>query len=414
MICPEWSESSLAEVGRCLRGVSYDPGLDLSDVENATTVRLLRSNNVQDSRLILSDIQIVSRSRVSDEQYLRPHDIVLCMANGSRALVGKSGLYVKPETGTYTFGAFMGCFRTEQTKAVPRFVRFLFLTKQYQDAINNLLAGSAINNLSPASVESLRFQMPPLAEQWAIAEALSDADALVESLDALIAKKRDMKQAAMQQLLTGRTRLPGFKQIWERACLGDLGEISGAGVDKKIEAGELPVRLVNYLDVYRKSKLSSSDLTQWVSARHDQLRRCEVRKGDVFFTPTSEVPGDICNSAVAIQDIPDAVYSYHLVRLRLQDNWDLRFRAYAFGSKDFMDQATRAAEGSGTRYVVTLPRFRALSIRFPVDLLEQGAIGAVLSDMDSEIDALVAQREKAELVKQGMMQELLSGRVRLV
>jgi len=283
-----------------------------------------------------------------------------------------------------------------------------------KEKILRLVKGSTVYHIHAKDLSGLKIPLPPLAEQQAIAEALSDADALVESLDALIAKKRDMKQAAMQQLLTGRTRLPGFKQIWERACLGDLGEISGAGVDKKIEAGELPVRLVNYLDVYRKSKLSSSDLTQWVSARHDQLRRCEVRKGDVFFTPTSEVPGDICNSAVAIQDIPDAVYSYHLVRLRLQDNWDLRFRAYAFGSKDFMDQATRAAEGSGTRYVVTLPRFRALSIRFPVDLLEQGAIGAVLSDMDSEIDALVAQREKAELVKQGMMQELLSGRVRLV
>jgi type I restriction enzyme S subunit len=256
--------------------------------------------------------------------------------------------------------------------------------------------------------------VPSKHEQRAIAEALSDVDGLLGALEVLIAKKRAIKQAAMQQLLTGKTRLPGFSGPWETAKLGDIGEISGAGVDKKIRPSEPLVRLVNYLDVYHKPFLRGEDLAHVVSAKPAQARRCGVEKGDVFFTPTSEVPDDIGRSAVALQDIVDGVYSYHLVRLRMNVDWDLNFRAYVFNTKSFLDQASRASEGSGTRYVVTLPRFRSLTVFHPSDLGEQAAIGGVLSDMDAEITALEHRRDKARAIKQGMMQQLLTGRVRLI
>lgn len=253
-----------------------------------------------------------------------------------------------------------------------------------------------------------------LPEQRAIAEALSDMDGLLGALEALIAKKRAIKQATMQQLLTGKTRLPNFSGEWEAKRLGEIGEISGAGVDKKTRPNEVPVRLLNYLDVYHKTFLRSIDLGHVVSAKPDHARRCMVLKGDVFFTPTSEVPDDIGRSAIAMEDIEDAAYSYHVVRLRLTVDWDLHFRAYVFDTKAFLDEASRACEGSGTRYVITLPRFRALPVRFPTDASEQAAIAAVLSDMDAAIAALEARRDKTRQIKQGMMQQLLTGRVRLV
>jgi type I restriction enzyme S subunit len=172
-----------------------------------TTVRLLRSNNVQQSLLGFDDVQFVSEARVSDEQILRPGDIVVCMANGSKALVGKSGVFRRVETQRYTFGAFMGCFRTDRSKAAPLFVRYLFLTKAYQDYINNLLAGSAINNLAPSSIESLAFTVPQEDEQVAIAEVLSDMDSEIEALVAERDKMRLVKQGMMQELLSGRVRL---------------------------------------------------------------------------------------------------------------------------------------------------------------------------------------------------------------
>ena len=263
-------------------------------------------------------------------------------------------------------------------------------------------------------MRNFTVMLPQLQEQRAIAEALSDVDGLLNALEALIAKKQAIKQATMQQLLMGRTRLPGFSGVWETKRLGEIGEISGAGVDKKINPNEVPVRLVNYLDVYNKTFLYSKDLTHEVSARLDKVRHCTVEKGDIFFTPSSEVPDDIGGSAVTMEDISDGVYSYHVVRLRLKTDWDLYFRAYIFGTKEFLDQASKQCEGSGTRYVISLPKFRAMTVRFPPDIEEQQAISFILSDMDAEISALEQRRNKTRAIKQGMMQQLLTGRVRLV
>ena len=281
--------------------------------------------------------------------------------------------------------------------------------------ISKILAGSNYPAINTNDVRMIEIPCPPsIEEQRAIAEALSDVDGLIQSLEALIAKKQAIKQAAMQQLLTGKTRLPGFSGAWERRRLGEIGEISGAGVDKKIRPNEIMVRLVNYLDVYRKTFLYSKDLVQEVSAKQGQVRHCSINKGDIFFTPTSEVRDDIGRSAVAMENIPDGVYSYHVVRLRLNTNWDLRFRAYAFDTKDFYDQASISCEGSGTRYVITLPKFRAITIHFPPTTEEQSAIAAILSDMDAEIVALERRRDKTCAIKQGMMQQLLTGQVRLM
>jgi type I restriction enzyme S subunit len=265
------------------------------------------------------------------------------------------------------------------------------------------------------NLRQYRIALPPTkAEQEVIASHLSDVDALIVGLEKLIAKKRDLKQAAMQQLLTGQTRLPGFSGQWVKRTLGEIGEISGAGVDKKIRFGEQPVRLLNYMDVYKRTFLKSSDFSHEVSAKPDQIRRCNVKVGDVFFTPTSEVREDIGHSAVALEDMPDVAYSYHVVRLRIFDGWDPTFSAYPFQTKSFLDQASTTCEGSGTRYVITLPKFRALEVLYPADKREQAAIASVLFDMDAEIVALETRLAKTCELKQGMMQELLTGRTRLV
>jgi type I restriction enzyme S subunit len=202
-----WNEVRLGDLGTCLRGVSYKGDSDLSDGDTPTTVRLLRSNNVQNSLIQFNDVQYVNHDCVSDEQILRRDDIVICMANGSKVLVGKTGLYKDSQDTRYTFGAFMACFRSSSDQAHAIFVRYLFLTKQYQDYISNLLAGSSINNLAPKSIESLLFNVPPVKEQEAIAEVLSAMDDELEALTEQVSKLRMVKEGMMQDLLTGKVRL---------------------------------------------------------------------------------------------------------------------------------------------------------------------------------------------------------------
>jgi type I restriction enzyme S subunit len=333
--------------------------------------------------------------------------------DGSYALIGRQGALCGNVQGVE--GKF---FASEHAVVVTAFPQTDIHWLTYvlgKMRLNQYSESSAQPGLSVQKVLALELALPPTKdEQRAIAGALGDVDALLGALEQLLAKKRDLKQAAMQQLLTGQTRLPGFTGKWETKTLGELGKISGAGVDKKIRPGEPPVRLVNYMDVYRRNFIYSKDLNHVVSARPDQAARCAVKQGDVYFTPSSEMPYDIAVSAIAMEDIPDAAYSYHVVRLRLDDDWDLLFRAYAFKSQEFLNQAARACEGSGVRYVITQGKFRQLSVRFPPQKEEQAAIGAVLSDMDGEVGAVAARLAKTRALKQGMMQELLTGRTRLI
>lgn len=203
----EWEAKKLEHAGSCLRGVSYRGDDDLSPHDTAFTKRLLRSNNVQNAFVVTNDVQFVKDKRVSQDQVLQKNDILICMANGSKALVGKAGLFSISDGFDYTFGAFMGCFRTDVSIADPVFVFSLFQTGRYRDYINNLLAGSSINNLSPSSIESLEFSFPPYPEQVAIGRALAEMDSELSVLEVHRDKTRNLKQAMMQEMLTGKTRL---------------------------------------------------------------------------------------------------------------------------------------------------------------------------------------------------------------
>ena len=203
----EWEVKRLGDVGNCLRGVTYKGDSDLSPYDTAHTKRLLRSNNVQNATVVTTDIQFVNAAQVSENQVLRQDDILICMANGSKALVGKAGLFKVCDGYEYTFGAFMGCFRSNTSESNPTFVFSLFQTGRYRNYINNLLAGSSINNLSPTSIASLEFPIPHLPEQTVIAEVLSDMDAELAALEQRRDKTRALKQGMMQELLTGKTRL---------------------------------------------------------------------------------------------------------------------------------------------------------------------------------------------------------------
>jgi type I restriction enzyme S subunit len=209
-----WVEARLGSVGHCIRGVGYDPRSDLSSGDRPFTVRLLRANNVQGGEIDRDDLQFVHKRRVSQQQVLRPEDIVICMSSGSRALVGKSALFDLPQPGpTYTFGAFMGAFRTLPSSADSRYVAELLGTKAFRDWLDVILAGSSINNLRPADVEGFVTLMPRMPEQEAIADVLADTNLEILTLRQRLAKTKAIKNGMMQELLTGRSRLPVSEDV---------------------------------------------------------------------------------------------------------------------------------------------------------------------------------------------------------
>lgn len=280
--------------------------------------------------------------------------------------------------------------------------------------LNRIVFGSGQPLVTGSQIKKILIPKPQKLETKMITEALSDIKHLIRSLEKLIEKKKLIMQGVMQELLTGKKRLSGFTGEWKTNTLGEIGEITGAGVDKKTNPNDEPIRLVNYLDVFHMDFIYSRDLAHYVTATFKQISRCQVQKGDVFFTPSSETREDIALSALANEDIPDACYSYHVVRLRFTEKWNHKYKAYAFQTRVFLEQAETLCEGSGKRYVLTLPKLRALRVRYPVDLTEQKAIGELLYEMDEEIRVYDVMQRKYQNLKQAMMQELLTGRIRLL
>jgi type I restriction enzyme S subunit len=295
-----------------------------------------------------------------------------------------------------------------------------FRRERYLQYIETIYRGNA-NQASITLKELFEFQLPlppTLEEQQAIAAALSDVDELITNLEKLIAKKKAIKQGAMQQLLTpphkGGKRLAGFTGEWEEKRLGEIGEITGAGVDKKIVAGEKPVRLFNYMDIMKRDYVYNHELNHEVTAPYTKTISCNVLDGDIFLTPSSELRTDIGVSALAMEDMEGVVYSYHVYRLRYFIEINKLYGFYLLKTKDFLDQAEKLCEGSGKRYVVSMGKFRNMIIFLPNDVEEQKAISQILYDIDSEIESLESKLVKAKSIKQGMMQELLTGKTRLV
>lgn len=202
-----WEVKKLGEVGKCIRGVSYNPERDLHSHDKNNTSRLLRSNNIKNRNLDFNNLQFVNIDRVKTHQYLQKGDIVICMANGSKQLVGKSAIFNIKDNIKYTFGAFMGCFRTDKKIASSSFIAVNFQTFQYRCYIDVLLSGSSINNLNPSNIESIEIPFPPIAEQTRIASILSDMDAELSVLVQKLEKYKKVKLGMMQELLTGKTRL---------------------------------------------------------------------------------------------------------------------------------------------------------------------------------------------------------------
>lgn len=178
-------------------------------------------------------------------------------------------------------------------------------------------------------------------------------------------------------------------------------------MDKKTVVGEAPVRLVNFLDVFQRDFLYDAEITHTVTAPARQVQLCDVRKGDVFFTPSSETQEDLAQSAVAMEDMSGTVYSYHIVRLRFVKKIDLLFRAYLFKSRYFRKQAFQFCAGSGQRYVLSLKQFREMTIRVP-PIEEQNIIGKYFLGMDQEIGLTIRKIKALTHQKYGLLQKLFS------
>ncbi len=283
-------------------------------------------------------------------------------------------------------------------------------TKHLREVI---ATGNGQPNLNTTLIREIAIPYPPLPEQRAIATALSDMDALLDALDRLTAKKRDLKHAAMQQLLTGQTRLPGFHGEWEVKALGNLGSTFG-GLTGKTNAdfGEGSGHYITFMNVMTNVVIDCDTFERVkVSPTESQNR---VMKGDLLFNGSSETPEEVAMCSVLTADVPNLFLNSFCFGFRLRGGAeaDGLFLAFYLRSTEGRELMKSLAQGS-TRYNLSKAALLKSPLHLP-PLPEQTAIAAVLTDMDLELAVLEQRLAKIRALKQGMMQQLLTGRIRLL
>jgi type I restriction enzyme S subunit len=282
-----------------------------------------------------------------------------------------------------------------------------FTTFAVNERVKFAFESTGVPQLTAPQVGQYSVAAPPLPEQRAIAEALSDVDGLLGGLDRLIAKKRDLKQAAMQQLLTGQTRLPGFDGEWEVMTLGEVATFfKGKGLPKSALIPDGAEPCVHYGELFTRYPETIGEIFSRTNGSRDSFRSVA---NDVLM-PTSDVtPRGLAKASCVTVD--GVILGGDILVIRSDTRRVFgSFLSYIIRREE--DQVLRLVTGS-TVYHLYGSDMKKFTLALP-PLPEQTAIAAVLSDMDAELAVLEERREKTRQLKQGMMQELLTGRTRLV
>lgn len=435
MIPSDWDVLSTGQIANVLTGFPF-PGNTI--LENGKT-RLLRGINITEGLIRHSeDIdRYYSGNEESLKDYaLRENDLVIGM-DGSK--VGKNSAIIDKNHSGDLLVQRVARLRMRNPQQPVSYVFYFVASDFFIAYIDSIKTSSAIPHISPLDIRNFRIPFPPtIEEQQRIANALSDVDTLISNLEKLIAKKKNIKQGAMQQLLTGRKRLPGFgpschperstkcavegsshfkmtelgpiPSDWEVKPLKKIGSFSkGAGISRdESNSGNIPA--VRYGEIYTKH---NDYIKEFYSHISPEIASTSVKlnRGDLLFSASGETKEDIGKTIAFVNDF-EAYAGGDIIIMTPTMQINSIYMSYLLNSPSEAKQ--KALKGQGDAVVhITTDSVKSLIVCLP-SKAEQTAIANVLSDMDSEIQTLETKLAKYRKLKTGMMQQLLTGKIRLI
>jgi type I restriction enzyme, S subunit len=400
----DWEVHSLRRIltfrnGFNAKKSAYGSGTPFINVLEIITTSHLHASNIPGRVKLTSEHMETFR--------VRRGDILFNRTSETQDEIGLASVYCDDDP--VIFGGFVILGRSQKDGLNPDFAGYGLRAAAVRRQIVARGQGAIRANVGQADLGSVLVPIPPTkAEQEAIAEALSDADALIESLEQIIAKKRLIKQGAMQELLTGRKRLPGFSEEWEVKRLGELADIRGGGTPSTTQPqfwdGSVQwctptdiTRLDGFKYLYETSRTISQ---QGLKASSAEL----IPVGSVTMTSRATI------GECAINQVPVAT-NQGFKNFVPSSTVDIEFLYYLL----LMQKEGFRSLCSGSTFLeISKGQLAAYEVRLPTAKSEQSAIAAILSGMDAEIAALDAKLAKTRQIKQGMMHNLLTGRIRLV
>lgn len=378
----DWDESKLLDHVSLVQGLTYTP----ENVKPTGTL-VLRSSNIQNGRLSLDD-NVYVNAYVPEEKMVAQGDILVCVRNGSSALIGKS--CVLPELKYTTFGAFMSVLRGDTTGYFAKLFESNIVQEQVRGRSN-----ATINQITKKDFQSIQVTVPDKPEQEEIARTLSQFDTYIDDLAELIEKKKGIRDGALEELVRGTFTVDGQDLIWNET---ELNEVA----------------------FYRKGR-TTSERSKYISTENmnqnftgiepyngsEAITGCQFEKTDTL----------VANIRPYLKKIWFANFSgccsADVLVIRAKEGMDSRLLYYLLANERFVNYVM-----SGGVKGIKMPRgdkeyIMHYPVRVPVDKSEQAIIANSLAAMDEEIEALEIERDKMIQIREGAMDDLLTGRVRL-
>lgn len=399
------------------RGVNYPGSTDFQDDGYCL---FLNASNVTKTGFQFSDCQFITADLDGkmNKGKLKRGDIILT----TRGTVGNLAYYDKTiPFENIRINSGMVILRNYSELVSNDYLYFVLRSHIVETQLSYLSFGSAQPQLTVKGISTLIIPIPPSpAEQKAIADALSDADALIESLEQLIAKKRQIKQGVMQELLTGKKRLPGYSGEWIEKSLGELFYFSGGLSASRDQLSSEGFCYLHYGDIHlsQKTYIDVQFEYQAIPKLKIDLKKVSqsslLRDGDVVFVDASEDDEGTSKHVVTInKNNISFISGLHTIVAKSKSNeLDHNFRQFCFQTEEIKKQFYYYAVGTKVSGI-SKNNIGKIILRFPT-VKEQASIAEILRDIDDEINALEVKLDKTRKIKQGMMHELLTGRIRLI
>lgn len=394
-----WKISSLATAFQRLEtGVSVN-----SDDSLSSEYHILKTSAVHDGVVDTAETKpVIPRDYPRLKCPLVKGSIIISRMN-TPALVGECGFAKDTKAGTYLPDRLWQIQNHNTGSFDFVWLNYLLNSKQYRDAVRATATGTSnsMKNISKERLLDIRIPHPPISEQADIAVALLEVDELINLIEKQISKKKAIKQGAMQVLLTGKKRLPGFSADWKVCRLEVIADFSTTTISTKRFDNRFYVGTDNLIADKGGVKINTLPLI------YPNVR--EYLEGDILLSNIRPYLKKIWYAT------RDGGCSNDVLVIRRKDGYALgsKFLYYLLSDDAFFDEIVANAVGT------KMPRgdkavMKSFTLNFPSDVEEQKAIISTLSDMDAEIEALEQKLAKYRQLKQGMMQQLLTGKIRLV
>ena len=404
----EWEVKKLKDLGNSVIGLTYSPD-DLVDGCNGTLV--LRSSNIRNNRIVFDDNKYVNKD-IQEKLIVKENDILICSRNGSKELIGKCALIDKKAEGS-SFGAFMTVYRSKYNKYLFNvFTSYMFKRQIY----NNL--GATINQITTDNLNNFKIIVPTIKEQEKIASILSTVDEQIDNVDALIEKNKELKKGLMQTLLTKgightkfkKTEIGEIPDEWELESMNKIVTSTQLGTNTLGKENEkIPMLKMGNLTIggFDFNKL------EYISEEELEMNKEYILSNGDFLFNTRNTLELVGKSAVWNSQIDKAIFNSNIMRIKYCSKINDFYMGYYFSSDIGWKQLKSISTGTTSVAAIYTKDLMKIIVIIP-SIGEQEKIVSILLEVDKKIEEYENKKQKLEELKKGLMQQLLTGKIRVI